>query len=101
MISDAADGTTSILATRFCKDEISFTFDSEEVEKTNLDGELACDLETFPVGGLRRSVGDIVTDLLGGETERSHLWRQRRCGSNFATDGTKVDNLQIDIVIYR
>ena len=57
---------------------------------TVLDGELDSDLETFPVlGGL----GDVVTDLLGGETEGTDLGGQGRGGSDFTTDSPQADDL--------
>ena len=58
---------------------------------TVLDGQLDGDLEAFPVlGGL----GDVVTDLLGGETEGTDLGGQGRGGGNFTTDSPQADNLE-------
>jgi len=59
---------------------------------TVLDGELDRDTETFPVTS---GLGDIFTDLLGGETKRTDLrGKSRRC-TNFTTSGTKVDDLDL------
>ena len=58
---------------------------------TVLDGQLDGDLEAFPVlGGL----GDVVTDLLGGETEGTDLGGQGRGGGNFTTNSPQADNLE-------
>ena len=37
---------------------------------TVLNGQLNSDLQTLPVDG---SLGDVITDLLGGETQGTHL----------------------------
>jgi len=53
-----------------------------------LDGELDRDLEAFPVlGGL----GNVITDLLRGQTKGTDLRGKRRCCRNLATDGAEGD----------
>merc|ERR1711868_170792 len=57
-----------------------------------LDPQLHSDLETFPVGG---GLGDVISDLLGGKTERTDLGGKRAGGSDFATDRPQVDELYL------
>jgi hypothetical protein len=38
-------------------------------------------------------LGDIFSDLFGGETERTNLWRESRGGTDFTSGGTEVDDL--------
>ena len=53
-----------------------------------LDGELDRDLEALPVlGGL----GNIITDLLRGQTERADLRGKRRCRRNLTADRAEGD----------
>ena len=57
---------------------------------TVLDGKLNSDTDTLVVlGGL----GDIFTDLLGGETERTDLGSKSGRSTNFTTSGSQVDDL--------
>lgn len=53
------------------------------------DGELARHLETLPVGG---GLGDIVTDLLWRQTERTDLGGERRGSTGLTSDGSQVNN---------
>merc|ERR1719489_361276 len=57
---------------------------------TILNGQLDGDAETFPV--LRRFC-DIITNFLGRQTERSNFRRERRRGTDLATDGAQADDL--------
>lgn len=55
---------------------------------TVLDGQLNSDAETLPVlGGL----GDVLTNLLGGETKGTNLGGKSGGGTNLTTGGTEVD----------
>merc|ERR1712002_59679 len=57
---------------------------------TILDGELDSDLETFPLlGGL----GDVVTNLLGRQTEGTDLGGKGRGGGNFTSNGPQAHDL--------
>lgn len=59
---------------------------------TVLDGQLAGNTETLPVlGGL----GDIITNLLGGKTERTDLGGEGSGVGAFTTDGT---NIKLDLL---
>merc|ERR1719334_150336 len=55
-----------------------------------LNGQLDGDAKTFPV---LRCFCDIITDLLRRQTERSNFRRERRRGTDLATDGTQTDDL--------
>jgi len=57
---------------------------------TILNGQLDGDAKTFPV--LRRFC-DIITNLLRRQTERSNFRRERRRGTDLATDGAQADDL--------
>ena len=57
-----------------------------------LDGELHGDLETLPV---LSGLGDVVTDLLGRETQGTHLGGQGRGGGDLSSDGTKAHDLKV------
>lgn len=58
---------------------------------TILNGQLDGDFETFPVlGGL----GDIITNLLGRQTQRTDFGSQSGSSCYFTTDGTKADDLE-------
>ena len=52
-----------------------------------LDPQLNCDLESLPCGG---GLGDIISDLLGGETEGSDLGGERGSGSDFSSYCSQV-----------
>lgn len=55
---------------------------------TVLDRQLDGHAQTLPVlGGL----GNVLADLLGRQTERTNLGRERRTASNLTTDGAEVD----------
>merc|ERR1719282_877083 len=57
---------------------------------TVLDGQSDGDLETFPVlGGL----GDVVTNLLGGQTEGTDLGSKGRGGGNFTSNSPQAHDL--------
>merc|ERR1712038_2133338 len=57
-----------------------------------LDLELDRHLEALPVAG---RLGDVVTDLLGGQTQGTHLGGQGRGGTNLATNSSQVDVLYL------
>lgn len=57
---------------------------------TVLDGQLNSDSETLPVTS---GLGDIFTDLLGGETEGTDLGGQSGRGTDLTSDGSEVDDL--------
>merc|ERR1712179_694370 len=57
-----------------------------------LDLQLDSDLEALPVGGC---LGDVVTNLLWGQTQWTHLGSQRAGCSNFASDCPQVDVLHL------
>merc|ERR1719145_259112 len=57
-----------------------------------LDLQLNSDLEPFPVGG---RLGDVVTNLLWRQTQRTHLRSQRTGCSNFASYCPQVDILHL------
>lgn len=58
---------------------------------TILNGQTNGDLKTFPVlGGL----GNVVTDLLGGETEGTDLGGQGRSSGYFTSDSPEADDLK-------
>lgn len=59
---------------------------------TVLDGESDGDTETLPVAS---GLGDIFTDLLGGETKRTDLRGEGGRGTDFTTSGPKVDDLDL------
>jgi len=63
-------------------------WDNRDLSLSVLDGQLDGDLETLPVSG---GLADVVTDLLGGETERTDLWGERGSGTDFATNNSEVD----------
>ena len=58
---------------------------------TVLDGQLDGDLQTLPV---LSGLGDVVTDLLGGETKGTDLGGKSGCGGNFTTDSPQADDLK-------
>jgi len=49
-------------------------------------------VKTYPVTS---GLGDIFTDLLWRETERTNLWRKSGGGTNLTTGGTEVDDLDL------
>merc|ERR1719251_505952 len=57
-----------------------------------LDLQLDSDLEALPVGGC---LGDVVTNLLWGQTQWTHLRSQRAGCSNFASYCPQVDILHL------
>merc|ERR1712203_373003 len=57
-----------------------------------LDLELDRHLEALPVAG---RLGDVVTDLLRGQTQGTHLGGQGRGGTNLATNSSQVDVLYL------
>jgi len=59
---------------------------------TVLDGQLDSDTETLPVTS---GLGDIFTDLLWRQTERTDLGGERGRSTNFTTSRTEVDNLHL------
>lgn len=73
-------------------DERRGSGDNRDRSLTVLDGQLDGDTETFPVTG---SLGDIFTNLLGGETKRTDLRSKGRRGTNLTTGGTEVDDLDL------
>lgn len=54
---------------------------------TILDDQLAGDLQTLPVGGC---LGDIITDLLGRQTEGTDLGSKGRSGTYLTADSSEV-----------
>ena len=64
--------------------------DDRDGSLTVLDGKLDSDTETLPVAS---GLGDIFTDLLGRETERTNLGGEGGRGTDFTTGGTEVDDL--------
>ena len=56
-----------------------------------LDGEFDGDLESLPV---LCGLGDVVTDLLWGQTQGTDLWGQSRGCGDLASNSTKADNLE-------
>ena len=58
---------------------------------TILDGQPDRDLQAFPV---LSGLGDVVTDLLGGETEGTDLGSEGGSGGNFTSDGPQADDLR-------
>jgi hypothetical protein len=66
--------------------------DNRDGSLTVLDGQLDSDAQTLPVTG---SLGDIFTDLLGRETERTDLGGKSGRGTNLTTGGTEVDDLDL------
>ena len=69
-------------------DEGSSGWNNIDLGNTVLDGQLAGDLEAFPVLG---SLGDVFSDLLWRQTERSDLWSKCGSGSDFSSDTTEID----------
>lgn len=59
---------------------------------TVLDGESDGNTQTLPVTGV---LGDIFTDLLGGQTERTDLGSQSRLGSDLTTSHSQVNDLHL------
>lgn len=59
---------------------------------TVLDGQADGDTKTLPVTS---GLGDIFTDLLGGETKRTDLRSESRRGTDLTTSGAEVDNLNL------
>jgi hypothetical protein len=65
---------------------------------TVLDGELDGDTETFPVTG---SLGDIFTNLLGRQTQRTNLGSKCRLSTDFTTGRSEVDDLHLIGIEFR
>jgi hypothetical protein len=61
--------------------------DNRDLRLSVLDGELDSYAQAFPVAS---GLGDILADLLGGETQRTNLRGQRRGCTDFTTSGAKV-----------
>jgi hypothetical protein len=59
---------------------------------TVLDGELDSHTETLPVTSV---LGNVFTDLLGGQTQRTNLGSERRLGADLTTGHTQVDDLHL------
>lgn len=59
---------------------------------TVLDGELDSYAQALPVTS---SLGDVFTDLLGRQTQRTDLGSEGGRGTNFTTGGAKVDDLHL------
>jgi len=57
-----------------------------------LDGELDSDLETLPVPS---GLGDVLSNLLGGETEGTDLGGEGRGGSDLTSDHAELDDLDL------
>merc|ERR1711894_604418 len=57
-----------------------------------LNGELYCDLQSFPFSG---SLGDIISYLLGGETEGSDLRSEGGGSSHLTTDSPQANDLNL------
>merc|ERR1719391_215328 len=57
-----------------------------------LDLQLNRHLQTLPLGGV---LGNVVTNLLGGETQGTHLGGKGGGGSNLSSDGSQVDVLHL------
>ena len=70
-------------------DESSGRRDDRDLGLTILDGELDGDAKTFPV--LRGLLGDILTDLLGGETEGTDLWGKGTGGADLTAGDANVN----------
>ena len=54
--------------------------------------QLDSNLQTLPLSGV---LGNVVTDLLGRQTQGTDLRGQGGCGSNLATHGSEVDVLHL------
>lgn len=59
---------------------------------TVLDGELDSHTETLPVTSV---LGNVFTDLLGRQTQRTNLGSERRLGADLTTSHTQVDDLHL------
>ena len=57
-----------------------------------LDLQLNRHLQTLPLGGV---LGNVVTNLLGGQTQGTHLRGKGGGGSNLSSDGSQVDVLHL------
>ena len=71
--------------------DYDFSFDTHRCLSV-LDGELDSDLETLPVPG---GLGDVLSNLLGGETEGTDLRGEGRGGSDLASDHAELDDLDL------
>ena len=65
----------------------SHVSDLDPLRLTVLDGEPDCDLQTFPV---LSGFGDVVTDLLGRQTDGTDLGSKERSGSNLAVESLGI-----------
>ncbi|KAI9367870.1 hypothetical protein BJX61DRAFT_526488 [Aspergillus egyptiacus] len=65
---------------------------NRDLSLTVLDGELDSNTETFPVTSV---LGNIFTNLLGRQTERTDLRSQSGLGSDLTTSHTEVDDLHL------
>ena len=63
-----------------------------------LDGEFAGDFEALPV---LSGLGNVFTDLLGRQTQRSDLGSQSRGRSNFPTNASQIDDFDFSRVELR
>jgi hypothetical protein len=59
---------------------------------TVLDGQLDSDPQTLPVTS---GLGDVFSDLLGGETEGADLGRKGRGSADLTSSGAEVDDLDL------
>ena len=59
---------------------------------TVLDGKTDGNAESLPVTS---SLGDIFSDLLWGETERTNLWSKCGRSTDLTSGGTEVDDLDL------
>jgi hypothetical protein len=66
--------------------------DNRHSSLTVLDGELDSYAQAFPVTG---SLGNVFSDLLGRETQRTNLGSKSRGGTDLTTSGAEVDHLNL------
>lgn len=71
----------------FLNDEGSSRRNDIDLGDTVLDGQFASNLKSLPI---LSGLGNIFTDLLGGETERTDLRGEGRSSTNFSTDASEV-----------
>ena len=72
--------------------DFRYSFHFPHLSLSVLDGELDGDLETFPVAG---GLGDVLSDLLGRETEGTDLGGEGGRGSDLTTDHAELDDLDL------
>lgn len=71
-------------------DESGRGWDDVDGGLTILDGQPDCDLQALP---FLCGLGDVVTDLLGRETEGTDLGSEGRSSGNFTSDSPQADDL--------